>query len=599
MGRCETNRGVLIVDKKRFSKIKLSKNFYNLNDRNRYQTMAKLHINHIQSFLKENYSPQLWDDRLQDHNNYSRLLGYWTTSRFLEKISGPEVGSTYIVDGEQDKGIDAVGIDVENNIIVFTQSKWRQDGKKSIQLSEMTVFLRGVERHLGNSNVSTRRSTIENSSFYETFQSVIDNANVKIYIIITTTGEPALSPDVMDEVNDLLQKFNFEGEAPMMFFEHFDQKKLHRMLKKNDTSVNFSLQLLDWNRHRDQESRSVFYGRVNAADIAKIFSENGNLLFAENIRVGIQKSEVNMGIRETVITEPSNFFLYNNGITIVAEKIGVPALGVTNKDAIKIELENASIINGAQTATTLGRILDDPERLGNLQEAYVLVRCIEVPSSENLLTKRITQFANTQNVVSNQDFAFLDKNQHRLAEELEHFEYKYNIRSSKESNPADNVIELREAAVALACANKNIKYTVLAKGAVGKLFDYYDPDGNYHSLFNDGTNSLVLLRAWTVVDRVSKLFEEIKRNSYYEARGVAVNGKLFVSHLIIQSIGYSDMQNPDLGTDFLLQGLEHEAVKLHEEITKLFKDDEYFKEYFPGNVFKNQSHIKMLIGKLN
>lgn len=560
--------------------------------------MANLHIKHIQTFLDENFRDDHWDTKLQDHNNFSRLLGYWTTTRVLEKVSGPDSGKVYIVDGDQDKGIDAVGLDTENHIVVFTQSKWRQDGKSSLDVKEMGTFLRGVERHLGNSRVGSKPSTIEQSDFYDNFQDVIDDANVKIYIITTTTGEPDLSVDVMDEVNELLSKFNFDDEPSMMIHEHFNQRKLHRMLKENDVSVNFPLQLLDYNRHKDQESRSVFYGRVNAADIANIFSDNGNLLFAENIRVGIQKSEVNSGIRETVIKEPSNFFLYNNGITIVAEKIGIPALGASTKDAINLYLQNASIINGAQTATTLGGILEDSEGRTNLQDAYVLVRCIEVPSSEKFLAKRITQFANTQNVVSNQDFAYLDKNQHRLADELEHSGYKYNIRSAKGDSESGKLIELREAAVALACANSNIKYTVIAKGAVGKLFDYYDPCGNYHSLFNKGTNSLILLRAWHVVNRVSSLYEDIKKNSSYESRGVAVNGKLFVSHMILERLDKKSLQNPDAETDQLLDGLEAEATELHQQITNLFKDDDYFMEYFPGNVFKNQGHIRKLLEKL-
>jgi hypothetical protein len=89
---------------------------------------------------------------------------------------------------------------------------------------------------------------------------------------------------------------------------------------------------------------------------------------------------------------------YNNGITILAEALEIGPGGLLNRDVGYFKLSGASIVNGAQTVSTLGSVLGT-EYESQLGKAFVLVRCIEVPSDEDALGRRITRFANTQNEV--------------------------------------------------------------------------------------------------------------------------------------------------------------------------------------------------------
>ena len=108
----------------------------------------------------------------------------------------------------------------------------------------------------------------------------------------------------------------------------------------------------------------------------------------------------------------------------------------------------------------------------NLGEAFVLVRCIEVREEDVDLGRRITRFANTQNEVSSQDFAFLDQQQHRLVQELKSLGFEYLLRASEvpKSKNREVVIDVRQAAVALACASPNIGHAIVAKREVSRLF---------------------------------------------------------------------------------------------------------------------------------
>lgn len=105
------------------------------------------------------------------------------------------------------------------------------------------------------------------------------------------------------------------------------------------------------------------------------------------------------------------------------------------------------------------------------------------PKSEDNLAQQITRFANTQNEISSQDFAFLDKEQHRLVRELQVIGFEYILRSAEvpRSKHTDKVIDIRQAAIALACASSNISHAVLAKREVSRLFT---DQSVYKALFN-------------------------------------------------------------------------------------------------------------------
>lgn len=54
-----------------------------------------------------------------------------------------------ITDGAEDRGIDGVGVDSTGKLVVFVQSKWRQDGTRSMAFADVLRFLDGVRSLLG------------------------------------------------------------------------------------------------------------------------------------------------------------------------------------------------------------------------------------------------------------------------------------------------------------------------------------------------------------------------------------------------------------------------------------------------------------------
>lgn len=71
-----------------------------------------------------------------------------------------------------------------------------------------------------------------------------------------------------------------------------------------------------------QESRTAFYGQVDASEVASWYDFFDTRLFDDNIRrfLGLD-SGVNESIRQTLSENPGKFYYINNGITVLYQGI--------------------------------------------------------------------------------------------------------------------------------------------------------------------------------------------------------------------------------------------------------------------------------------
>ena len=408
-------------------------------------------------------------------------------------------------------------------------------------------------------------------------------------MILATTAANELAEVVSEPIDTLLSVLNDVGDGnPIAEATTLTQSNFFDALSQPDRQdVDLDLQLLDWGKN--PEPVPSFYGRVNASQVASWFEEHATSLFAENIRVVLPKSEINEEMLRTLQSEPERFWYYNNGITVLATEIERSLAGAASRDAVYLRLRNASIVNGAQTASTLGRAL----RRGlntQLEAAYVNVRVIQVDTEDPELARRVTRYANTQNVVSSQDFVFLDAEQHRLVKELRLAGYEYILRSGELPTTDDlsKVIDARQAAVALACASEDLANAVLAKREVSRLFDR--ESGPYKAIFNPSVNGLTLHRAVDLVRAVDHtLLHESKGNDGLRG-GVAIHGSRVIAHVLLNSVGKKSLSDPDFDFGTVLANAPSEAVTVLDALFAEFPVNSY-----PGNVFKNQTRCVELL----
>lgn len=547
--------------------------------------MSKFHVSQIGTHLCDLYESDHWKTELDDANNYSRLLALWSLDLMLG-AADPSGSLNEVTDGGKDRGIDAVGINTVTKEVVFVQSKWRQDGTGSMALGDVLKFLHGVRSLLG---MKVDDEPVHASEEMRTaVQALLRTPGARIRLVTVTTAADPLSEAVQEPINELLGALNdLPGTEPMALHRHFAQSDLFNAIAERDRpSVDLELQILDWGK--SSEPQKMYYGRVSAAQIAEWFREHSADLFAENIRVVIPRSDINDGILQTIQEQPENFAFYNNGITILARSLELALGGAISRDSGYFKLGGASIVNGAQTVSTLGTVLGT-EWEPNLGHAFVIVRCIEVPEGEEGLGQSITRFANTQNEVSSQDFAFLDEEQHRLARELQVLGYEYLLRSAEvpRSKDRSKVIEIRDAAVALACANPRINYAIIAKREVSRLFS----EGPvYSALFNSSTDPLVLSRAVELTALADSILDRVQADAEGVEAGVAVHGRRVIAHLVMQEVGMKKLADPATDMATVMVDAETTTMTRFYALVDVFPANAY-----PGNAFKNQARVQELL----
>lgn len=137
--------------------------------------------------------------------------------------------------------------------------------------------------------------------------------------------------------------------------------------------------------------------------LASLYDAHGMRLLERNVRAFLQvRGKVNQGIRRTVLHEPQRFLAYNNGISAVADSVTIKELGGGN--AIITHIQNLQIVNGGQTTATLHHTKKkDAAKLDGIAVQAKLT--VVPPVAVNTVVPLISQYANSQNKVSEADFA--------------------------------------------------------------------------------------------------------------------------------------------------------------------------------------------------
>jgi hypothetical protein len=151
-----------------------------------------------------------------------------------------------------------------------------------------------------------------------------------------------------------------------------------------------------------------------------------NILYGGNLRESLnKKSKTYASMIKTIDEEPELFLFYNNGITILADYFNSREKDSNSKE--KIILKKFSIINGAQTTSTLGSYLreaeinNDSEKIEKLKKVFVLTKIYEINSklvNHKNTSENIKLYNNTQTPLSSRDMVSIRPEQKHLQRRL-------------------------------------------------------------------------------------------------------------------------------------------------------------------------------------
>lgn len=182
--------------------------------------------------------------------------------------------------------------------------------------------------------------------------------------------------------------------------------------------------------------RRVLTGRMSVGELARLTDRYDNQLFERNIRryLGLAGNRVNEAVAATLRSDDqrSNFYFYNNGITITCSQFRHNAL---QRENWSVQISDLQIVNGGQTARTVHQIACELGR--EIAEAQVLVRVYELQQDDTELVEAITFATNSQNPVDLRDLKANDRRQEDLRTSIAGLGYTYRTKREDRAVSSD------------------------------------------------------------------------------------------------------------------------------------------------------------------
>lgn len=260
----------------------------------------------------------------------------------------------------------------------------------------------------------------------------------------------------------------------------------------------------------------------------------------DNVRGFVQKSKYNSNIEKTLKEEPEKFFMYNNGLTIVAED--VISEEVNAKKKLKLTVKNFQVLNGGQTLRTIHNFNSiSGENISDyLADSEILIRIFKTAGKENTVNK-IAEYTNSQNSISAVDLKSLSSEQIELEQYLAEFDILYARKSGDtgedETSYKHRISMEKYGQILFALHGFPEKSSNQKKQIFSK---------NYSTIFGDTLN---IEQAPNIIGKYFDIYHKYRESIYKES-----DQKVFF-------ILYMDKKCPNRNVDDLIDLLEEALTK--------------------------------------
>lgn len=560
---------------------------------------TNIQINRIKSKLKKMFKNSIYMGNvkvLPETDDYEKMWysrAYAACSTFLIGSENIEDAVVSVTDGFKDNGIDAIFNDKNKKILYFIQTKFSNEASGSISEGDTLKFIKGVKRILNldfsnfNDLICAKATEIEEA---------LSDFDYRLEIVVSISSNQKLSNNSQEVIDDFLKDTNSDGSDELVTFRLIQLNDVYSHMANQGVAPNIDLEnvtLHNWGSPTlSNDNYKVYYGWMSAVDIVNWREQYGDKIFENNIRNFKQNTDVNKGILQVLREEPQNFYLYNNGIKIIAERGEKLLKGASTNDYTTLKLVGASIINGAQTTGALYEAYKAEDI--DLTNVIVQVQIIILGDDVDNLGQTITKLSNTQNRIENKDFAAQDNEQKRLMKDLAIDGKKYVYRQGVELPDPSEGCDLDSATVALGCYLDDLAISTQLKRAYGSIFDNINKPP-YKHIFNSGTSAYKL---WNCVEVYRKLqqvefaYQQDPQNQ--SSKLISIHGNRFILHLIFQEL----KKNKNLNFEDTYIKM-NELPDLEKEYNQLIKKliiakEKLYPDAYPANLFKNTKRTKEL-----
>lgn len=505
--------------------------------------MSSLKVRQTKAKILKLFAAHLNLSDIKDHDKerevkiLSRCLAAYAIYR--EVGCTPEEAAAAVWDGGDDNGIDAAFVDAVDKRVVFAQSKWIQAGSGEPAANDLRAFADGVKDVIEQ----------ENDAFGERLLSklsVVQDATLEvgtvIKMVVITTGKSELAVHGTAVMDKLVDYLNGDDTGDAASWEILGLDEVYNGLAQNTSAAHITVDatLYDWSFFGSPHA--AYFGIIDGLQLKNWWSTHGNRLVAKNIRHSLGSTDVNNAISHTATVEPDKFWYFNNGITLVADDAKRAPAAAGARSAGNFTFAGASIVNGAQTVSTLGRITDD-EKLGQVR---IPIRVVLLKDTPEGFGGEVTRTNNLQNRVEARDFVAQDPEQLRLQREMQIEDVDYQFLRGETTPVSENRTDLIEVTTALACASGDPVLAVLVKTAIGRFYADLSR-APYKLIFNASVRGARAFNA-VLVQRSIESWIEGKKKSLDQKKGLAwgllVHGNRVLEAGVFRLYGSQSLEQP-------------------------------------------------------
>ncbi|MGE0083671.1 MAG: AIPR family protein [Desulfococcaceae bacterium] len=377
-----------------------------------------------------------------------------------------------LTEGGGDFGVDAMHISEEYDgefTVTLFQGKYKKDLEANANFPEtaVTVLINAI-RYLFDPSAELRNINPRLCAKIEEARSLIRDGYIPHVRALACNNGLTWNKEVQDAIDRT-------GFGTQVTWEHVNHERMVKILQASKP-VDDTLQLSGKALAENMNFIRVLVGRISVDEIADLIERHGERLLERNIRryLGLQGNRVNDGIYSTlrIPNEKSNFYFYNNGITLICDKFSHNEL---QKEDHKVRVRNLQIINGGQTCITIFKALKEGYLFADFDKdipAYVLIRLYELDRDNENLVRQITYATNSQNPVDLRDLRANDDCQKRLEMDMEQLGFQYRRkRMESGSKPADITSGTAAEAVLAVWRKRPHQARFFTREHFGKLYD--------------------------------------------------------------------------------------------------------------------------------
>ncbi len=550
-------------------------------------------INQVRTRLHTIFGDKIDLSDVTSKNEQDRASQYLTRSLAALYIKSEvpitvSAATKTITDGFNDGGIDAIAWNKNSKTLYLVQTKWRWKPDKGIELGDFLKLKDGIHNILKLEFSAFNDKVKSNAPL---ISSALDDIDTKLRVALVHTSGQKLSGDVKKQIAEI-EKAQNQYSPDFLTFEEVDLARVTSLARAEAKSANIDKEVLLKNFGVASGPYAAYYGEISGEDVWSWYDEFKEVLFAENLRFVLSNSEVNQAIIETIEKTPNSFWYYNNGITVVCRTISKKPIGGADSASGVFNIEGMSVVNGAQT---IGSLHAAKSSGSSLDKVKVQARFISLKDAPGDFGANVTRTNNTQNNLTSVDFVALDPNQERLAGELKNIGIQYAYRRGDSIADEKNGFDIREATVALACANSDLRLAVYAKRYISGLWEDIKKEP-YISIFNESVTGRYLWALVRLEREIQNQLVAASGSKFGREKLILVHSNRFLAHIVLNRLDLSKLGNKGAKIKSKAKDAKELTDKVASSLLHILSNE--YLESYPGNLFKNQDKQEELKPKV-